>query len=396
LDGRQGLQCYSPTVSLSIFIAHPSELLTDHEPHGDGLVAHGFIRALADRGHTLHVAAQRAALRDCLPANVELHVLGAGGGQGDRGRLARVLYMRRLRQQFEVLARHTRFDVIHQLNPVSAGISLALADAEPPVILGPYVPPWPAEGQWLRTRSIELAGGSLRGLQQRRATTALLSTPAAAVRLRPAIAGRLYVRELSSGIDTRLWRPPDVDIRNQDILFLANLEPRKGIHVALDAFAQLAAMLPEARLLVGGGGSQYQELRAIISRSPALRRVELLGPVSHQQVPELMRACAVHCAPAFGEPFGMTTLEAMACGKPVVATDAGGLRHLVRDGGGRRVPVGDSAALAGALHEILTSPGLQRGMGEFNRRRVEQRFTWTHVIDRLEAVYAEAIAARAR
>jgi L-malate glycosyltransferase len=381
-------------VSLSIFIAHPSALLTDHEPHGDGLVAHGFIAELAARGHTLHVAAQRVALRSGLPANVHLHVLGCDGGAAGRA-LARPSYMRRLRRLYLALAERTPFDVIHQLNPVDAGISLALAGAEPPVILGPYVPPWPfAHG--LRPRIARVAGDALRWPQQRLATTALVSTPAAAVRLWPLMTGRLHVHELSAGIDPRVWRPAEHEPASGDILFVGNLEPRKGLYVLLDAFAQLAASVPEARLLVAGGGSQYEEVRASVSRSPALARVDLLGAVSHEDVPHLMRACAVLCAPAIGEPFGMAALEAMACGKPVVASDAGGLRHLVRDGGGRRVPVGDSPALAAALREILTSPRLQRDMGEFNRRRVEQHFTWARVIDRLEAVYAEAIAARGR
>jgi glycosyltransferase involved in cell wall biosynthesis len=110
-----------------------------------------------------------------------------------------------------------------------------------------------------------------------------------------------------------------------------------------------------------------------------------------------MRACTVHCLPSLGEPFGMTALEAMACAKPIVATDAGGLKHLVPDGGGLRVPPGDAAALSAALRQVLTSPELQRRMGDSNRALIERHYTWTRVIDRLEQAYAEAIGlARSR
>ena len=98
------------------------------------------------------------------------------------------------------------------------------------------------------------------------------------------------------------------------------------------------------------------------------------------------------CVPSFGEPFGMTVLEAMACARPVVATDAGGPAHLVTDGGGRRVPPGDPAALAGALEEVLGDPGRQAAMGAHNRRLVEERHAWPRVVDRLEAAYADALA----
>jgi glycosyltransferase involved in cell wall biosynthesis len=102
----------------------------------------------------------------------------------------------------------------------------------------------------------------------------------------------------------------------------------------------------------------------------------------------------VYCLPSYGEPYGMTALEAMACARPVVATAAGGLQHMVPDDGGRKVPPGDPAALAGALRELLADPALRRSMGERNRAEVEQRFAWSRVGDRLEQIYAEAVSAR--
>jgi D-inositol-3-phosphate glycosyltransferase len=87
----------------------------------------------------------------------------------------------------------------------------------------------------------------------------------------------------------------------------------------------------------------------------------------------------------------MTALEAMACAKPVVATDAGGLRHLVPDEGGRKVAPGDPEALAAALQEIVSAPERQRAMGRHNRRIVEERYSWARVVDRLEDAYREAM-----
>jgi glycosyltransferase involved in cell wall biosynthesis len=83
----------------------------------------------------------------------------------------------------------------------------------------------------------------------------------------------------------------------------------------------------------------------------------------------------------------------MACARPVVATAAGGLQHLVPDAGGRKVPPGDAAALADALAEVLGDAELRRAMGAHNREVVEERFAWSRVGERLEELYAEAIAA---
>ena len=118
-------------------------MLTDHRPHGDGLVAFGFIRELAARGHELHVAAGPSTFREQLPPNVHLTRCGAQGGHGWAERLASCGVMRRL---YRRLTRSAAFDLVHQLNPVDVGVSLALADLLVRWCSGPYVPDWPPSG----------------------------------------------------------------------------------------------------------------------------------------------------------------------------------------------------------------------------------------------------------
>ena len=107
-----------------------------------------------------------------------------------------------------------------------------------------------------------------------------------------------------------------------------------------------------------------------------------------------MQSCAVYCLPSYGDPAPLAAVEAMACGRPVVATDAGGLGYLVPDEGGARVPPGNAGALADALGRILGDPALARSMGEHNRRLVEERYAWPRVVDRLEDLYGTATSAR--
>jgi glycosyltransferase involved in cell wall biosynthesis len=370
-------------VALRIFVIPPSAMLTDHLPHGDGLVALGFIEEAASRGHELHVAAGGLELRHELPQNVRLHRLG-----GSRAR-----YMWRIRRLYRQLARSGPFDLIHQLNPVEVGVSLALADQRVPLVLGPYVPDWARSGvgadATVSAAALQVKR-LVRGAQQRRATSVLLSTAAAASKLSGARG--LLVHELPPGIDDRAWHATTAGA-GQDVLFLANLEVRKGIHVLLDAFAALSPELPGARLVVAGEGPETQAVRRRLGETPALARVQLLGRVDRTRVMATMQSCDVYCLPSYGEPYGMTALEAMACARPVVATAAGGLQHMVPDDGGRKVPPGDPAALAGALREVLADPTLRRSMGARNRAEVEQRFAWSRVGDRLEQIYAEAISA---
>jgi L-malate glycosyltransferase len=381
---------------LSIFVAHPSSLLTDHRPHGDGLLAYRFITELASRGHHLHVAAERADLRSAPLANVEIHELGAvGAGEP----LARVRYMHRMRQLFDCVHRTTRLELVHQLNPVHVGISLALIDAGLPVVLGPYVPDWPDRSSGLslaaavRRRGSDLARGALAALQQRQAAALLLSSPAAAAKLHPRtpLAG---VYELPYGIDADVWIPKPERQPRQEILFVGRLHRHKGIFELLDAFERISRRFPAARLTVVGAGPAAEELERRASTGSARSSVRLLGSLDRAATIEVVRDCDVFCLPSHSEPFGLGALEAMACAKAVVATRAGGLEHLVDEAGGCKVAPGDVPALAAALETLLAEPELRRRMGEHNRRRVQSRYTWSRVVDQLERIYAETLARR--
>ena len=231
---------------------------------------------------------------------------------------------------------------------------LALADAPVPVVLGPYVPDWPPSGPGAeapaRSRRGRASSARLRAAQQRRATTVLLSTPAAAAKLArpagPAPAGPRRRRPASTRRPGRPARRPARTARTSS--FLANLEPAQGRPRGCSTPSPAWPRRGPARgCWSPATGPQEAEVRRRVAADPALARVRAPRPRSTATRRARRSAdCAVLCVPSFGEPFGMTVLEAMACARPVVATDAGGPAHLVTDGGGRRVPPGDPAALA--------------------------------------------------
>src|ERR1700678_1911121 len=132
----------SPHRPLNIFIPHCSELLTDHRPHGDGLVCHALISRLAERGHQLYIAASRTDLRDELPPSAHLYDLKTRPGDGVASRLH---YMWRVRKLFQSLQARTEVDLVHQLNPVFTGVSIALAGCGLPILLGPLYSRWPGD-----------------------------------------------------------------------------------------------------------------------------------------------------------------------------------------------------------------------------------------------------------
>jgi L-malate glycosyltransferase len=383
---------------LTIFVPHCSDLLTDHLPHGDGLIAHGFISRLAGRGHRIHVVVQEVDLREPLGPNVTVHRIA----RESRGRIVwRLAYMRRLRRLFWQLKSRIRFDLIHQLNPVFTGLSLALAGSGLPVVLGTYVARWPTE------QTSGMAGGAMeRGLaygrdiisalQQRHADTLVLTTPAARNRLPDAGGVRHRVHFLLHGVDTKLFYPvPDLefagdsleDRRHASILFFANVVKRKGIFTLIDAFPTVATEFPNVRLRIAGDGPDLPEAKQRVARLSCAQQVEFLGRQKLADAPAFYRSCSVYCLPSFGEPYGGSLVEAMSCGKAVVVTDSGGPPHIVSKDGAHKVPAGDSNALARALIDLLRDPARCASMGRHNRRIVEATMSWDHVVEKLESIY---------
>lgn len=375
---------------LRIFVAHPSEVLTDHLPNGDGLVSFSFLRRLAERGHELHVAAQKVEVRADLPPNMHIHRLSPRGGSATVDRL---VFMVRMRLLFERLRRSMHFDLIHQMNPVFTGLSLSLIGARPPLVLGTFVPQWApyadesdAAARQGRPAFRHGLRDAISRLQQSRASGLLIATPQAISRIQDAPALRERIYEVPHGIDMSRFVERTAVPTRRSVLFLSHVIRRKGVFTLVEAFGLVARAIPDAELLIVGGGSDLEEIRRLAAAQVGAR-ITFHGAVPRPEVQGLMHAHSVYCLPSHGEPFATSVLEAMACGMPIVATRAGGMTDLVSPEGGRLVNVRDPQALAAALVEVLRSPSLQATMGRHNRRRIETTFEAERVVDRLEAAY---------
>jgi glycosyltransferase involved in cell wall biosynthesis len=118
------------------------------------------------------------------------------------------------------------------------------------------------------------------------------------------------------------------------------------------------------------------------------RHVELLGHVAWQQLGELYRRASIFIMPSYYETFGISIVEAMAFGLPVVATNVGGIPEVIEDGvTGLLVPPGDSQALAETTLRLLRDPGLRECMGRAGRERVMAEFTVERVMKQTLDVY---------
>jgi glycosyltransferase involved in cell wall biosynthesis len=198
---------------------------------------------------------------------------------------------------------------------------------------------------------------------------------------------------LPIGVDVDLIRP-SATVETPRILHVARLVPKKGTTDLVRAFALVRSAVPDAELVVIGDGplrGHLTDLARDLGVAPAVR---FLGAQPHATtLGELARARLL-CLPSVTAPdgdqegLGMVLLEAAAAGKPVVATDHGGIPEAVTDGvTGYLVPERDPDALADRLVALLADPDLCEKFGTAGRAMVVERFNLRTQTDRLESLY---------
>ena len=191
-------------------------------------------------------------------------------------------------------------------------------------------------------------------------------------------------------VHAELWLPTQAPIVGN----IGALVPHKGQKHLVDAAALVVRDVPDARFVIFGEG----ELRAALEHQVKHLHLEkhVLLPGFRVDVVALLKTFDVFVMSSETEGLGTSILDAMACGKPVVATAAGGIPEIVEDGvTGLLVPPRDAAALAGAITTLLEDGGLRDRIGRAGLERVRERFTVERMVRETAAVYADLVAARA-
>ena len=192
---------------------------------------------------------------------------------------------------------------------------------------------------------------------------------------------------------------PDGPLR---VLFVGRLEQRKGPDVLADALLLLPVDVPplEVQLVGQSPGDDDLYVRAVHAamararaRLPQLS-VHFVGYVDDQALEHRYAACDIFVAPSRFESFGLILIEAMRWGRPVIASDIGGMREVIRSGeSGLLCPVGGAAQLAAAIRQLLVDGSERARLGTMARQRYEQQFTRSTMARALETFYAKTVAA---
>jgi len=208
--------------------------------------------------------------------------------------------------------------------------------------------------------------------------------------------------EVSFGVDINKFKPTENISRERNlalaataerfnILFVGGLDKAhyfKGLEVLLKAFSQLS--IDNCQLLVVGGGDLRSDYEKQAEKLGIKKTVEFAGSVNNEQLVEYYQKADVVVLPSInqGEAFGLVLLEAMACAKPVIASNLPGVRSVFKNGEhGFLVKPGNVDDLVDKLKIVLQDKALAEKMGQAGRKLVEDKYTWGKVGKRLDLIY---------
>ena len=287
------------------------------------------------------------------------------------------------------LARSGEFDVVHAFWPIPQGVlGLAAKRAAGIPLVSTF---FGVELTWM-DRQFPFLAPMLRRIVRGSDAVTAISTYTAERLQRVAPGVRTEVIPFGAAVDAAPSLPPPRPAgARPELLFIGRLVERKGVHLLLEA---LSLLENRPFLRVVGDGPERVRLQQLAGELRIEEDVVFHGFVPAEEKAERLAGCDAFVLPAVvdskgdTEGLGVVLLEAMTYGKPVIASAAGGIVDIVRDGrNGFLVPPGDAGALAAAIRACVENSDRARELGAQGRVDVEQGFSWDVITERLAALY---------
>jgi len=363
-------------------------------PHLGGITEHVyyFSKELIRRGYDVVLLTGYEGIEDIpvpLPPSLRVLRLGRSIPIFSNHSFGKVTIGRNLGQRIRKVLEEEKFDLLHIQSPVMPMLPILFEKYSKTVTVGTLHTYFDSFGSLLYYRMF-------RNLIQRYLDKldGLIAVSPSCIESMNRFFNADY-RIIPNGIDTDWFANPKGFIdRYRDgspnIFFLGRLDPRNGLDALLSALPLVLAKLPNARLIVAGDGPLrlFYEKRAgrLLGKS-----VFFEGQINEER-PQYFATSSVFCYPANKASFGITLLEAMAAGRPVVATDNKGFREIIDHGvNGLLARPDDVASLADALVRVLTDAALSETLIR-NGRATARKYSWVEVTDKILAFYNDIYA----
>jgi glycosyltransferase involved in cell wall biosynthesis len=297
------------------------------------------------------------------------------------------------------LIREQRIDVIHQPIPVAPRFPSAMFGLGVPVVIGPlnggmeYPPAFRRTESWMSHTAISFArlfadAGNTLLPGKKHASVVLVANERTRRALPSGIRGKV-IELVENGIDIGLWQAPSDSTvcKVPRFVFLGRLVDWKAVDIAIRALKTV----PTAELEVIGDGPMLEAWQSLAGELGIQDRVHFVGWLPQQECVTRLRDSVALVLPSLYECGGAVVLEAMAMGKPVIATHWGGPADYLDASCGILVEPesypGLVAGFAEAMQKMIDSPRLAKSMGAAGRERAVRNFDWQRKIDRILGIY---------
>ncbi len=335
-------------------------------------------------GHTVKILTSSSDEQSQTDGDV--YALGGVRGVPANGSIARITLSMGLAKRVKQILRSERFDVVHLHEPLLPMLPLTVLRLSDAVNVGTFHAYSEGSYGYLWGRSILMR-------YFRRLDGCIAVSPAARTFAAQYFPANYAV--IPNGIDTAEFmsgaRPiPEFCDGKLNMLFFGRLEKRKGLRYLLRAYPLIKSAFPNVRLIVAGEGTARSGYQQWVAKNN-IRDIVFTGRVSNEDRARVFASADVFCAPnTGGESFGLVLLEAMAAGKPVVASAIPGYTSVVTDGtDGLLFPPKDSQALSTTMCRVLADSGLRERLGAAGQAK-SSRYDWNVVADSVLAYYQQA------
>ncbi|MGZ8875735.1 MAG: glycosyltransferase family 4 protein [Halobacteriota archaeon] len=200
---------------------------------------------------------------------------------------------------------------------------------------------------------------------------------------------------IHNGFDPHVFKPgvaaSDL-VGERTILFTARrLVEKNGLEYLISAMPDIVAQY-DAELVIAGDGPHKQHLQKLVARHNLQNDVSFIGAVPHSKLPQLISASDIVVIPSLMEASSLFLIESMACKRPVVATNVGGIPEILNEGCGVLVSPRDTLALSQAINLLIADQGLRDDLATEAYSTVRGALTWDKIAQQTENAYATAVA----
>jgi glycosyltransferase involved in cell wall biosynthesis len=398
---------------MKILISAGSYVFSDYLPAGEIQIANDIVNRLAGRGHKVYVLAPLADLKTKIP-NTKIFEIGKYDFINSK-KYADYLwnwwtYSIKSYLKCKELIKKEKIDIVHHIRPAHPRKFSLCWNISVPFIYGPISLPITGKetsrkSRWekstlvdkIKNKLVDRLEMSLGKYLWRKTLNNAYCTPVSVTKTLEVLPEHIQKRAplIPLGVDTKLFNC----LNNREtspslkVLFAGTIESYKGIEYLLKALQVVLKKHWNVQLILAGEGREFGHFKALAEELGLNGKAEFLGSVDFNDMPKLYQKCDIFCLPSMFEAFGMSIIQAMSCGKPVVATRVGGIPEIIKEEkSGILVPPGDAESLACAIIRLAKNRTLKQEMGVYNRKLCLTKYDWDVIVKRFEEIYESAIS----